>query len=268
MGERDEPNAPESTPTPAGGASPNTPPRTPHPTIQLDLGKMRELVAEAGLKSNQVRRFGDYELLEGIAQGGMGAIYKARQLKLNRTVALKTILSGMLAGEDQMKRFRAEAEAVANLDHPNIVPIYEVGEHEGQLFFSMRFIEGGSLDDHMKRFTPDPHASAVLMAKVARAVHFAHQHGILHRDLKPDNILLDNQGEPHITDFGLAKRVDAGENLTVTGEIIGTPNYMSPEQAEGKGFKLTTVENMARINLIGGFLLTLLLWALAYGVKS
>ncbi|MCD6049416.1 MAG: repeat-containing protein [Verrucomicrobia bacterium] len=256
MGERDEPKAPESTPAPAGGASPNTPPRTPHPTIQLDLGKMRELVAEAGLKSNQVRRFGDYELLEGIAQGGMGAIYKARQLKLNRTVALKTILSGMLAGEDQMKRFRAEAEAVANLDHPNIVPIYEVGEHEGQLFFSMRFIEGGSLDDQMKRFVADPQASAILMAKVARAVHFAHQHGILHRDLKPDNILLDNQGEPHITDFGLAKRVDAGENLTVTGEIIGTPNYMSPEQAEGKGFKLTTAVDVYGLGAVLYQLLT------------
>lgn len=217
---------------------------------------MREIVAEAGVKSNQVRRFGDYELLEGIAQGGMGAIYKARQLKLNRTVALKTILAGMLAGEDQMKRFRAEAEAVANLDHPNIVPIYEVGEHEGQLFFSMRYIEGGSLDDHMKRFVQDPHASAHLMAKVARAIHFAHQHGILHRDLKPDNILLDAQGEPHITDFGLAKRVDAGENLTVTGEIIGTPNYMSPEQAEGKGFKLTTAVDVYGLGAVLYQLLT------------
>lgn len=256
MGERDEPNAPESTPTPAGGASADTPPRTPHPTVQLDLGKMRQLVAEAGVKSNQIRRFGDYELLEGIAQGGMGAIYKARQVKLNRTVALKTILAGRLAGEDQMKRFRAEAEAVANLDHPNIVPIYEVGEHDDQLFFSMRYVEGGSLDDQMKRFVADPHASAILMAKVARAVHFAHQHGILHRDLKPDNILLDNQGEPHITDFGLAKRVDAGENLTVTGEIIGTPNYMSPEQAEGKGFKLTTAVDVYGLGAVLYQLLT------------
>ncbi len=256
MGERDEPNAPGSTPTPAGGASSDIPPRTPHPTVQLDLGKMRQLVAEAGVKSNQVRRFGDYELLEGIAQGGMGAIYKARQVKLNRTVALKTILAGRLAGEDQMKRFRAEAEAVANLDHPNIVPIYEVGEHDDQLFFSMRYVEGGSLDDQMKRFVVDPHASAILMAKVARAVHFAHQHGILHRDLKPDNILLDNQGEPHITDFGLAKRVDAGENLTVTGEIIGTPNYMSPEQAEGKGFKLTTAVDVYGLGAVLYQLLT------------
>lgn len=257
MGERDEPTPPDSQKNPAAGSSSSpAPPRTPHPTIQLDLDKMRQIVADTGVKSNQVRRFGDYELLEGIAQGGMGAIYKARQIKLNRTVALKTILAGLLAGEDQMKRFRAEAEAVANLDHPNIVPIYEVGEHEGQLFFSMRFIEGGSLDDHMKRFVQDPHASAHLMAKVARAIHFAHQHGILHRDLKPDNILLDAKGEPHITDFGLAKRVDAGENLTVTGEIIGTPNYMSPEQAEGKGFKLTTAVDVYGLGAVLYQLLT------------
>lgn len=256
MGERDEPKTPESAQTPEPGASSQTPGRTPHPTIQLDLAKMRQIVSETGVKSNQVRRFGDYELLEGIAQGGMGAIYKARQIKLNRTVALKTILSGRLAGEDQMKRFRAEAEAVANLDHPNIVPIYEVGDHEDQLFFSMRYVEGGSLDEHMKEFTQNPHAAAVLMAKVARAIHFAHQHGILHRDLKPDNILLDAQGEPHITDFGLAKRVDAGENLTVTGEIIGTPNYMSPEQAEGKGFKLTTAVDVYGLGAVLYQLLT------------
>lgn len=256
MGKSDEPNTPESNPTPAGDASPQTPVRTPHPTVQLDIGKMRQLVTEAGVKSNQVRRFGDYELLEGIAQGGMGAIYKARQIKLNRTVALKTILAGRLAGEDQMKRFRAEAEAVANLDHPNIVPIYEVGDHDDQLFFSMRYVEGGSLDEHMKRFNADAHASAILMVKVARAIHFAHQHGILHRDLKPDNILLDAQGEPHITDFGLAKRVDAGENITVTGEIIGTPNYISPEQAEGKGFKLTTAVDVYGLGAILYELLT------------
>ncbi len=255
MGDKHEQNAPESPQTPAGDTV-SAPPRTPQPTIQLDIAKMKQAVEEAGLKSNQPRMFGDYELIEGIAQGGMGAIYKARQTTLNRTVALKTILAGRLAGEDQMKRFRAEAEAVANLDHPNIVPIYEVGDYDGQLFFSMRYVEGGSLDEHMARYNADAHACAVMMAKVARAIHFAHQHGILHRDMKPDNILLDAQGEPHITDFGLAKRVDAGENITVTGEIIGTPNYMSPEQAEGKGIQLTTAVDVYGLGAVLYQLLT------------
>ena len=256
MDDKHEQNAPESSKT-SGSDVVQKPVRTPQqPTIQLDIAKMKQVAEAAGLKSNQPRIFGDYELLEGIAQGGMGAIYKARQMKLNRTVALKTILAGPLAGEDQMKRFRAEAEAVANLDHPNIVPIYEVGDYEGQLFFSMRYVEGGSLDDHMARYNHDPHGCAVLMAKVARAIHFAHQHGILHRDMKPDNILLDAQGEPHVTDFGLAKRVDAGENITVTGEIIGTPNYMSPEQAEGKGVQLTTAVDVYGLGAVLYQLLT------------
>jgi tRNA A-37 threonylcarbamoyl transferase component Bud32 len=183
----------------------------------------------------RVRYFGDYELLEVVAQGGMGVVYKARQVSLNRIVALKMILAGHLANAEQVRRFRAEAEEAANLDHPHIVPIYEVGEHEGQQYYAMRFVEGTSLSDHPRA---DARREAQLVATVARAVHHAHQRGILHRDLKPSNVLVDPSGAPQVADFGLAKRLaGAGRtagDLTVSGALVGTPRYMAPEQAAGR----------------------------------
>src|SRR5436190_8893692 len=178
--------------------------------------------------------FGDYELLEEIGRGGQGVVYRGHQESLNRTVALKVIGLGPWTTEAHFKRFRREAEAAASLEHPCIVPIYEVGERDAQCYFSMKFIEGGQLDEVVKR-TPMSIARAVeLIAKVARTVHYAHEHGILHRDIKPGNILLDAKGEPLLTDFGLARLVEAESTITGTLEVMGTPSYMAPEQATAK----------------------------------
>ncbi|MFO0952744.1 MAG: protein kinase [Isosphaeraceae bacterium] len=185
---------------------------------------------------------GDYEILDELARGGMGVVFRARQAHLGRLVALKLVRDPSLATYDEIRRFRVEAEAVAQLDHPNIVPIYEIGQSGGQPYYSMKLIGGGSLSRHVSRLREDPRAAASLMAKVARAVHYAHQRAILHRDLKPSNILLGDDGEPYVTDFGLAKRIDhgLGTEQTVTGAVMGTPAYMPPEQAGGGAKTLTT----------------------------
>jgi serine/threonine protein kinase/Tfp pilus assembly protein PilF len=176
---------------------------------------------------------GDYELLEEVGRGGQGVVFRARQKSLNRTVALKVISLGQWASKAHLKRFRLEAEAAAKLEHPGIVPIHEVGEHDGSCYFSMKFVEGGQLDEVVRRAPMSIRQTAELIAKVARTVHYAHEHGILHRDIKPGNILLDANGEPHLTDFGLARLVESESTVTRTLEVLGTPSYMAPEQAVG-----------------------------------
>ena len=215
------------------------------------------------LESATVRYFGDYELIEEIGRGGMGVVYRARQVSLNRVVALKLVRAGELASEQEVARFRAEAQAAASLDHPHIVPIHEVGQHEGRQYFSMKLVESGSLAERIAkddlRTTNktsgwragqfDIRHSALVISQIARAVHYAHQRGILHRDLKPGNILIDAQGQPHVTDFGLARRLGADSSMTLSGAIVGTPSYIAPEQAAGAK-QLTTAADVYSLGAI------------------
>lgn len=178
--------------------------------------------------------FGEYDLLEEIARGGMGIVYKARQRNLDRIVALKTIREGQLTTPTSILRFRQEAKVAAGMDHPHIVPIYDIGQERGMHFFTMAYVEGESLRHHVVRRGPLPPRDAVaLTLPVVEAIGFAHRQGIIHRDLKPDNVLLDKQGRPRVTDFGLAKRMEGDVGLTASGQILGTPVFMSPEQALG-----------------------------------
>jgi serine/threonine protein kinase/Tfp pilus assembly protein PilF len=199
---------------------------------------------------------GDYELLEVVGRGGQGVVYRAHQKSLNRTVALKMISVGSWATEAHLKRFRREAEAAASLEHPGIVPIYEVGERDGSCYFSMRFVEGGQLDQVIKRKPMSIRQAAELISKVARTVHYAHEHGILHRDIKPGNILLDAKSEPLLTDFGLARLVEAESTVTRTKEVMGTPSYMAPEQAIGNNAAVSSATDVYGLGAVLYQLLT------------
>src|SRR6266436_2404244 len=206
--------------------------------------------------ARMLKDFGDYELLEEIGRGGQGVVFRARQKSLNRTVALKVIGLAHWATEAHVKRFRLEAEAAASLNHPCIVPIYEVGERDGACYFSMGLVEGGQLDAVAKREPMPIRHAAELIAKLARTVHYAHEHGILHRDIKPGNILLDAKGEPHLTDFGLARLVETESTVTRTMEVLGTPSYMAPEQAVGNNARVTSATDVYGLGAVLYQLLT------------
>jgi len=242
-----EPGAPSSVPVPgeAPGSVHQDATIPPHRDPTIDLTPVAHDIpttahgqaaqADPDLSEPvRVRYFGDYEVIRELARGGMGVVFLARQISLNRPVAVKMILAGQLANETDVKRFYTEAEAAANLDHPGIVPIYEVGQHEGQHYFSMGFVEGQSLAQKLAAGPLPPREAAALMVKVAGAIEYAHERGVIHRDLKPANILLDRGGNPRVTDFGLAKKLEGDSGLTDSGQIMGTPSYMPPEQAGGK----------------------------------
>ena len=193
---------------------------------------------DAPFSPRSTGQFGHFQVLEMIGHGGMGIVYKARDPQLNRDVAIKQLLAGAAAHPHYRERFATEATAIAALDHPNIIPIYDFELNAGEPYFVMKYLEGGSLSQHRARYIGNARAVATLMAKVARAVQHGHGRRILHRDLKPSNILLDEHGEPLVSDFGLAKLLDAGDDMTYTGAVLGTPAYMAPEQRTGTNRQL------------------------------
>jgi len=220
-----------AAPKPAG--LPASPKVSASPASAAEAKTVSLIPADEFPEITPIGSVGDYDLIEEIARGGMGVVYKARHRGLKRVVALKMILSGPTASAQERERFRREAELAANLDHPHIVPIYEVDEEQGHCFFTMKLIDGGSLSKQAGRYKSDPAAAARLVLTLARAVHHAHGQGFLHCDLKPSNVLLDQHGSPYLTDFGLARRTGADSSLSGSGTILGTPSYMAPEQATG-----------------------------------
>jgi WD40 repeat protein len=230
-----------------------------------ERGVLHELSATDGWKAGESpasvllppgMKLGDYELTAKLAQGGMGVVYKARQISLNRIVALKTIKAGAFASDRELRLFQSEAEAIAALDHPGIVPIFEIGEHHGVRFYSMMLIEGQNLHECRERFHGKPRTIAHLVAQIAQAVHHAHLRGVLHRDLKPANILVDGQNQPHVVDWGLAKRLEIDGELASTTSVAGTPCYMAPEQAQGLRHAITTATDVYGLGTILYALLT------------
>src|SRR5437870_2144766 len=225
--------------------------------FKTGLGPLRE--EDESFESSQVAMptdFEDYELLKEIGRGGQGVVYRARQKSLNRTVALKVIGVGHWATEAHLKRFRLEAEAAASLNHPSIVPIHEIRERHDCCYFSMNLVEGGQLDEVVKRQAISIRRAVELIAKLARTVHYAHEHGILHRDIKPGNVLLDKEGEPHLTDFGLARLVETESIVTRTTDVLGTPSYMAPEQAHGNNVEVNAAADIYGLGAILYHLLT------------
>src|SRR2546421_3764646 len=237
----------------AGGDDPGRPASSMRATTPDDVAPASQKTARA---AELLGELGDYELLEEIGRGGQGVVFRARQKSLNRTVALKIISLGQWASKAHLKRFRLEAEAAARLEHPGIVPIHEVGERDGSCYFSMKFVEGGQLDEVARREPMPPRRGAELIAKVARTVHYAHEHGILHRDIKPGNILLDAKGEPHLTDFGLARLVESESSVTQTLDVLGTPSYMAPEQAAGNNAAVSSATDVYGLGAVLYQLLT------------
>src|SRR5712691_1544051 len=207
--------------------------------FRTGLGSLNDESDHAEEPKRMQMQFGDYDLLEEIGRGGQGVVYRARQKSLNRTVALKVIGLGQWSSTPHLRRFRHEAGAAARLEHPQIVPIYEIGERDGSCYFSMKFVEGGQLDQVIRREPISPRRAVELLVKLARTVQFAHEHGILHRDIKPGNILLDRHGEPNLTDFGLARLIENQSMVTNSFDVLGTPSYMAPEQAAGHTKELT-----------------------------
>ena len=256
---------PTIPPACASGNDATLPPKDPYATAIGEAVRHNKSDTDATLASRanageaivgyRIKYFGDYDLLEEIARGGMGVVYKARQTSLNRLVALKMILAGQFAGAEDVQRFYTEAEAAAQLDHPGIVPIHEIGEHQGQHYFSMGYVDGESLAHKVADSPLPPREAAKLVKEVCEAMAYAHERGVIHRDLKPANILIGLDGKPKVTDFGLAKKTEADSNLTGTGQILGTPSYMPPEQASGNG---DAVGPLADVYSLGAILYCLL----------